>query len=96
VRPPLEDSLDLHAFRPDEVADLVTEYLHLASEAGFDEVRIIHGRGRGVQRETVRRLLARSPLVRGFGDAPPERGGWGSTVVHLGARPASAPTGPPT
>ena len=80
---PLEDTLDLHPFRPDEVAAVVAEYLEQARAAGLGEVRIIHGRGRGVQRETVRRLIAASALVAAFGDAPPERGGWGATLVRL-------------
>src|SRR5262249_54855702 len=83
--------------RPDETADVVREYLAVAWAAGFGEVRIIHGRGQGVQRETVRRVLAASPEVAGYGDAPPERGGWGATVVRLAAGPRRAPPprGPP-
>ncbi len=84
---PLEDSLDLHAFPAAEVPGLVREYLEQARAAGLGEIRIIHGRGRGVQRETVRRVLAASPLVATFADAPPERGGWGATLVRLGAAP---------
>jgi len=84
VRLPLQDSLDLHAFHPADVASVVGEYLTAARAAGLVEVRIVHGRGRGVQRETVRRLLATSPEVAAFGDAPPERGGWGATLVRLG------------
>ncbi|MBI2467077.1 MAG: Smr/MutS family protein [Candidatus Rokubacteria bacterium] len=85
VTVPLEDALDLHPFRPEEIADVVREYLEAARAAGFAEVRLIHGRGRGVQRETVRRVLAASSLVAGFADAPPERGGWGATVVRFRA-----------
>jgi Smr domain-containing protein len=92
---PLEDALDLHAFRPDEVADVVREYLARAQAAGLVEVRLIHGRGQGVQRETVRRVLAASPIVTAFFDAPPERGGWGATVARLGPPAAIPPsTGP--
>jgi len=80
---PLEDALDLHSFPPAEIADVVAEYLTRAHAAGLDEVRLIHGRGRGVQRDAVRRVLAASPLVAAFGDARPERGGWGATVVRL-------------
>ena len=80
---PLEDALDLHPFRPSEVTDVVRQYLGQAAAAGFAEVRLIHGRGRGVQREAVRRLLATLPIVLAFGDAPPERGGWGATMVRL-------------
>ena len=80
---PLEDRLDLHPFRPRDVRSVVESYLEQAVEAGFREVRLIHGRGIGVQREIVRSLLQRHPDVREFFDAPPERGGWGATVVRL-------------
>ena len=83
VELPIEDAIDLHAFAPRDVRDVVASYLEAATEAGFREVRIIHGRGIGAQREMVRALLARHPLVESFGDAPPERGGWGATVVRL-------------
>jgi dsDNA-specific endonuclease/ATPase MutS2 len=77
---PLSDSLDLHSFLPKDVGSVVGEYLD--SVAGrFAEVRLIHGRGVGVQRETVRAVLARRTDVAGYFDAPPERGGWGATVV---------------
>jgi len=80
---PIEDALDLHAFAPRDVASVVGEYLEAASARGFTEVRLIHGRGRGVQRKIVQSVLARHPLVAGFTDAPPERGGWGATIVRL-------------
>jgi hypothetical protein len=80
---PLEDSLDLHPFAPADVPDVVREYLARAREAGFAEVRLVHGRGRGVQREAVRRVLAGCSLVAAFADAPPERGGWGATIARL-------------
>ncbi len=80
---PIEDHLDLHPFRPRDVRSVVDSYLECALEAGFDEVRIVHGRGIGTQREIVRSLLERHPAVRGFQDAPPERGGWGATLVRL-------------
>lgn len=83
---PIEDVIDLHAFAPRDVKDVVASYLAAAQEAGFRRVRIIHGRGIGVQREAVRALLARHPDVVGFSDAPPEAGGWGATLVVL--RPA--------
>jgi len=80
---PAQDWLDLHAFEPRDVRSVVAAYLEQALAAGFGEVRLIHGRGIGMQREVVRALLARHPAVRSFGDAPPERGGWGATVVRL-------------
>ena len=83
VAVPLTDVLDLHSFRPEETSRVVSEYLDEARRAGVGEVRIIHGRGRGVQRAIIRRLLAEAPGVAGFADAPPTRGGWGATVVRL-------------
>jgi len=82
-RIPVEDHIDLHAFSPAEVRDLVEEYLSLAAEAGFRRVRIIHGRGTGVQRRIVRSILSRHPRVEAYGDAPPEAGGWGATYALL-------------
>jgi dsDNA-specific endonuclease/ATPase MutS2 len=83
VRIPIEDALDLHAFAPADIPSVVDEYLEEARRRGFREVRLVHGRGRGVQRRIVQSLLAGHPLVERFGDAPPERGGWGATVVRL-------------
>ncbi len=80
---PVEDSLDLHPFAPADIPDVVWDYLDQAHASGFREVRVIHGRGIGVQRERVRSVLSRHPLVRSFADAPPERGGWGATVAIL-------------
>jgi DNA-nicking Smr family endonuclease len=80
---PIEDSLDLHTFAPREVSTVVEEYLFQCYQKGFREVRIIHGRGRGVQRRMVRAVLERSPWVVGFKDAPLEAGGWGATLVRL-------------
>jgi DNA-nicking Smr family endonuclease len=83
---PIEDALDLHAFAPRDIPSVVGEYLEAAAERGFGEVRLIHGRGKGVQRAVVQRLLASHPLVERFFDAPAERGGWGATVVVLRGR----------
>jgi len=80
---PIEDSLDLHTFRPADVPSVVDEYLREAHRRGFGEVRLIHGKGRGVQRAVVQSILANHPLVREFAAAPEERGGWGATVVRL-------------
>lgn len=80
---PITDVLDLHSFRPAEVPDVVREYLDAAWEKGFRVLRIIHGKGIGVQRQTVRTLLSRDPRVEAFGDAPGEGGGWGATWVRL-------------
>lgn len=85
---PIEDSLDLHAFHPRDVVGVVEEYLQVARQHGLREVRLIHGRGRGVQRARVHALVSRLPgVVRAY-EAPPERGGWGATVVEL-AEPES-------
>jgi hypothetical protein len=86
VEIPVEDSIDLHPFPPRDVPDVVDAYLGEAAAKGFTEVRLIHGRGIGVQRDRVQNLLARHPLVRGFHDAPPERGGWGATIAYLKRR----------
>ena len=83
VELPITDVLDLHSFRPPEVPDVVRDYLDAAHEAGFRALRIVHGKGIGVQRQTVRTLLSRDPRVMEFGDAPLEAGGWGATWVKL-------------
>ncbi len=83
VRVPIEDALDLHAFAPRDIPSVVSEYLEAAHARGFTEVRLIHGRGIGVQRGIVQSLLAHHPLVAAFADAPSDRGGWGATIVRL-------------
>ena len=85
VRLPIEDNLDLHSFRPQDVRSVVDEYLHEAQARGFSEVRLIHGRGIGVQRANVQAFLATHPLVAAFRDAPEDRGGRGATLVRLRA-----------
>ena len=80
---PIEDSIDLHLFRASEITDVVEGYLEAAIEKRFREVRLIHGRGRGVQRNRVHHLLARHPQVERFAEAPGDRGGWGATLVWL-------------
>ena len=80
---PIEDSLDLHSFRPADVRSVVEEYLHAAHARGFRDVRLIHGRGIGVQRASVQALLATHPLVLRYADAPEDRGGRGATLVTL-------------
>lgn len=84
----ITDVIDLHSFRPREVADVVRAYLDAAWEQGLRQLRIVHGRGKGVQRQTVRTLLERDPRVQAFGNAPAEAGGWGATWVTLGDGPA--------
>jgi DNA-nicking Smr family endonuclease len=78
---PLEDHIDLHAFAPRDIASVVEEYIRAAHEAGLREVRLIHGRGRGVQRGIVQAALDRHPLVEAFWDAPESH--LGATVAQL-------------
>ncbi|MBI2212404.1 MAG: Smr/MutS family protein [Acidobacteria bacterium] len=83
IEVPIGDTFDLHPFQPRDVGDVVREYLEQARAHGFRQVRIIHGRGIGVQREIVRSLLASLPWVVEYADADPSGGGWGATVVVL-------------
>ena len=79
----ITDVFDLHTIPPRDVKAVVEEYLRLAHEKGFKAVRIIHGKGIGVQRETVRSILARTSFVLDWTDAPPHAGGLGATIVRL-------------
>ena len=83
VRIPITDTFDLHSVPPRDAKAVVEEYLLEAHAAGFKALRIIHGRGIGVQREMVRAVLAQLDFVREYQDAPAEVGGWGATVVTL-------------
>ena len=83
VRIPVTDVFDLHSVPPRDIAYIVEGYLEEAHLAGFKALRIIHGRGIGAQRAVVRSILARTPFVESFSDAPLEAGGWGATVVTL-------------
>ena len=83
VRIPIEDVLDLHTVSPRDVKAVVEEYLAEANRLGFKALRIIHGRGIGVQREVVRSILEATPFVLSYSDAPAEAGGWGATIVTL-------------
>ena len=83
VRIPISDVFDLHSVPPRDVQAVVEEYLVEARRLGFKALRIIHGRGIGVQREMVRAILARTSFVSDFGDAPAGAGGWGATIVTL-------------
>ena len=80
---PIEDSLDLHTFQPRDIPDLLEDYLAECLKAGLYSVRIIHGKGKGVQKRRVQGLLKNNPMVSSFKDAPPEAGGWGATLVEL-------------
>lgn len=84
MRIPIEDALDLHAFAARDVKSVVDEYVTAAWDRGLREIRLIHGRGRGVQRGIVQQALERHPLVVEFWDAPDSH--LGATVAHLRAR----------
>ena len=79
----ITDVFDLHTIPPRQVKAVVAEYLREAYAKGYPVVRIIHGKGIGVQREMVRTILARTPFVVDWTDAPPEAGGLGATIVRL-------------
>ncbi len=83
VEIPIEDVLDLHPFRPNEIRDVVRDYLDEARVRGFRQVRLIHGRGIGVQRANVQAVLRTIDFVEDFHDADHTGGGWGATVVLL-------------
>ena len=83
VRIPITDVFDLHSVPPRDVKGVVEAYLEEAKKMRFKALRIIHGRGIGVQREIVRSVLAQTEFVESFKDAPGEAGGWGATIVML-------------
>ena len=83
VEMPIDGTLDLHTFRPEEVKDVVQDYLADCRERGILQVRIIHGKGIGTLRETVHAMLSRTPEVASFRLGGEDAGGWGATIVHL-------------
>lgn len=83
VKLPLEDWIDLHTFSPKDIPDVLESYLEECYEAGLKEVRIIHGKGIGIQRKTVHKLLSKNKLIDNFSQALPEAGGWGATIAIL-------------
>lgn len=83
VEIPIEPFIDLHTFSPKEISEVLESYLEECQKAGFREVRIIHGKGIGVQRRIVHSFLRKSPFVEGFSQAPAEAGGWGATIALL-------------
>lgn len=83
IRIPIEDWIDLHTFAPKEIPSLLEEYLLECQKKGFKEVRIIHGKGKGIQRSIVHSFLEKSSLVESFETAPAEAGSWGATIAVL-------------
>lgn len=83
VRIPITDVLDLHTFRPQDLPNLIEDYLDECVRLGFRTVRIVHGKGSGTQKRRVQSVLRRNPHVRSFADAPADAGGWGATLVDL-------------
>ena len=79
----IEDVLDLHAFHPKDIPNLLEDYFSECMKAGIFSVRIIHGKGKGIQKRRVQKLLKENCVVLSFKDAPPEAGGWGATLVEL-------------
>jgi dsDNA-specific endonuclease/ATPase MutS2 len=83
VKIPIEDHIDLHTFRPEEVSELLPEYFEECIKNGILTVRVIHGKGKGFLKKGVLDLLKKSPVVESFKDAHVESGGWGATIVEL-------------
>jgi DNA-nicking Smr family endonuclease len=83
IQLPIDGILDLHTFSPKEVADLLEDYVAECLKMGIYDLRIIHGKGKGILRDRVRAILARHPMVESFSEAPLEAGGWGATLVRL-------------
>jgi len=83
VKIPIEDVLDLHTFKPKEIPVLLEDYFAACIDERIYSVRIIHGKGRGILKDRVRKLLKKNPVVVSFGNAPLEAGGWGATLVEL-------------
>ena len=80
---PLTGDLDLHPFNPADIPSVVEEYVRACAERGITQLRLAHGKGKGVQRAVVARVLRSLPDVASFEEAPPIAGGWGATIVRL-------------
>ncbi|MBN1932082.1 MAG: Smr/MutS family protein [Desulfobacterales bacterium] len=87
VKIPIEDVIDLHTFRPQDITDLLSDYFEACIEAEIYSVRVIHGKGQGILKQRVQSLLNKCSMVKSFAPAPPEAGGWGATLVKLKSNP---------
>jgi DNA-nicking Smr family endonuclease len=83
IEVPIDGTLDLHTFLPGEIPDLLEDYLNLCRDNRIFQVRVIHGKGKGILKARVRSLLESNPLVLRIEDAPVDAGGWGATIVVL-------------
>lgn len=89
---PIDGTLDLHAFRPRDVGQLVPDYLEACRERGILQVRIVHGKGTGTLGRSVQAVLRRLPCVQGFRPGGTGEGGWGATLVFIAPLGADEPT----
>jgi len=83
IKIPIEDTLDLHTFKPKEMPELLIDYFSACIDADIYSVRIVHGKGRGILKRRVQGLLKKNPMVKSFSNATQEAGGWGATLVEL-------------
>ncbi|MEW6114663.1 MAG: Smr/MutS family protein [Thermodesulfobacteriota bacterium] len=93
IEMPIDGVLDLHTFSPKELPGLLDDYIAACAEKGILELRIIHGKGKGVLRDRVAALLKKYPMVQSIAQAPLEAGGWGATLVTLKKPEADSPSG---
>ena len=87
VKIPINGILDLHTFSPREIKNLIDDYIEECLEVGLSDIRIIHGKGKGILRDRVYSILKRHSMVTSFVQAPSEAGGWGAVLVNLKTPP---------